>query len=107
MLENALLITEKQLKEYGEKLSDGNKSAINSALEKLKEAHTAKDQTAIENAMNALNTAWQAASQEIYAASGAGAGQQPGANAGGEGTTGGANTGAGDATDVEYEEVKK
>ena len=103
--------TEKQLKEYGEKLSDGNKSAINSALEKLKEAHTAKDQTAIENAMNALNTAWQAASQEIYAASGAGAGQQPGANAGGEGpsggTTGGANTGAGDATDVEYEEVKK
>ena len=103
--------TEKQLKEYGEKLSDGNKSAINSALEKLKEAHTAKDLTAIENAMNALNTAWQAASQEIYAASGAGAGQQPGANAGGEGpsggTTGGANTGAGDATDVEYEEVKK
>ncbi len=102
--------TEKQLKEYGEKLSDGNKSAITGALEKLKEAHKAQDLTSIENAMNALNTAWQAASQEIYAASGAaGAGAQPGANPGGPGPSDGASagTGAGDATDVEYEEVKK
>ncbi len=103
--------TEKQLKEYGEKLSDGNKSAINGALEKLKEAHKSQDLTAIENAMNALNTAWQAASQEIYAASGAaaGAGAQPGANPGGAGPSDGASAGAGaaDATDVEYEEVKK
>ena len=104
--------TEKQLKEYGEKLSDGNKSAITSAWEKLKEAHKSQDLAAIENAMNALNAAWQAASQEIYAASGAGAaGAQPGANAGSAGPTDGAGTSTGnataDATDVEYEEVKK
>ena len=102
--------TEKQLKEYGEKLSDGNKSAINGALEKLREAHKSQDLTAIESSMNALNTAWQAASQEIYAAS-AGAGAQPGAgaNAGSAGPSDGAGaSGAtGDATDVEYEEVKK
>ena len=97
--------TEKQLKEYGEKLSDGNKSAINGALEKLREAHKSQDLTAIENAMNALNTAWQAASQEIYAASGA-AGAQPGTNPGGAGPSDGAGNDAG-ATDVEYEEVKK
>ena len=102
--------TEKQLKEYGEKLSDGNKSAITSAWEKLKEAHKSQDLAAIENAMNALNAAWQAASQEIYAASGAGAaGAQPGANAGSTGPTDGTGTGSAtaDATDVEYEEVKK
>ena len=97
--------TEKQLKEYGEKLSDGNKSTINAALEKLKEAHKSQDLTAIENAMNALNTAWQAASQEIYAATGAHANGQPGAGDGPPG--GGAPTDGGGATDVEYEEVKK
>ena len=100
--------TEKQLKEYGDKLSDGNKSAINSALEKLKEAHKNQDTAAIESGMSALNTAWQAASQEIYAASGAsGAGPQPGAGAGEAGPSGGQASGSGDATDVEFEEVKK
>ena len=102
--------TEKQLKEYGEKLSDGNKSAINAALEKLREAHKNQDLTGIETAINGLNTAWQAASQEMYAASsGAGAGTQPGAAPGadGQGPTGGAGQGSGDATDVEFEEVKK
>ena len=103
--------TEKQLKEYGDKLSDNNKSAINSALEKLREAHKSLDLTAIDTAMNTLNTAWQAASQEMYA-SGANAGAQGGGgtNAGGPGAgqaEGGAAPGSGDATDVEYEEVKK
>ncbi len=100
--------TEKQLKEYGDKLSDSNKSAINSALEKLREAHKSLDLTAIDTAMNGLNTAWQAASQEMYA-SGAGA-PGGGTNAGGPGagpSDGGAASGSGDATDVEYEEVKK
>ncbi|MBS1976148.1 MAG: molecular chaperone DnaK [Bacteroidetes bacterium] len=99
--------TEKQLKEYGDKLSENNKGAINSALEKLKEAHKSQDLTAIENAMSLLNNAWQAASQEMYAATGggAGAGQQAGANAGSP--TGSSGSGTGDATDVEYEEVKK
>ncbi|NOT74692.1 MAG: molecular chaperone DnaK [Cyclobacteriaceae bacterium] len=100
--------TEKQLKEFGDKLSEGNKTAINGGLEKLKEAHKGQDITAIESAMEALNAAWQAASQEIYAASGAGAagGPQAGAPTDG-GNTGGATTGSADATDVEFEEVKK
>jgi molecular chaperone DnaK len=96
--------TEKQMKEYGEKLSEGNKTAINGALEKLKEAHKAQDVAGIENAMNALNAAWQVASQEMYQG-GAQAGPTPGA----EPNQGAENTGGpsgGNATDVEYEEVK-
>ncbi|MFN5168559.1 MAG: molecular chaperone DnaK [Cyclobacteriaceae bacterium] len=94
--------TEKQLKEYGEKLSDGNKSAINGALEKLREAHKSQDLTAIDNAMNALNTAWQAAASEMYQG-GAQAGAQPGGQPGAGNT--GAAPGGNEATDVEYEEV--
>ncbi len=99
--------TEKQMKEFGDKLSDGNKTAINGALEQLKAAHTSKDLAAIDNAMNTLNAAWQAASQEMYAASGQAGAQQP--NAGGGNTSGGGgnNSNGGDAQDVEYEEVKK
>src|SRR5882762_7659068 len=102
--------TEKQLKEYGDKLTEPNKVAITAALEKLKEAHKSQDMASIENAMNTLNTAWQAASQEMYANSGAnagpGAGPPPGANPGGTGAPeGGANQD--NVSDVEYEEVKK
>jgi len=103
--------TEKQLKEFGDKLSESNKSAISNALEKLKEAHKTQDGAAVENAMNALNTAWQAASQEMYAASGGGpTGPEAGAN---PGTGGGSAEGFANAgndknvSDVEYEEVKK
>lgn len=98
--------TEKQLKEFGEKLSDGNKNAINGALEKLKEAHKAHDVAAIDGAMAALNTAWQAASQEMYAAGGAG-GAQPGAEGSSAqpGAEAGANGAGENVSDVEYEEV--
>lgn len=95
--------TEKQLKEFGEKLSEGNKTAINGALEQLKTAHKSQDLASIENAMNALNAAWQAASQEMYAQGGA-PGANPGANANAGGATGNPGS-SGDATDVEYEEV--
>ena len=97
--------TEKQLKEYGEKLSEGNKSAINSALENLRAAHKSQDLAGIDNAMNALNTAWQAASAEMYAASGAGA--APGADGGGgpSQNAGGSASDANNVSDVEYEEV--
>lgn len=99
--------TEKQLKEYGDKLSEGNKTAIQGALEKLKEAHKGQDLAAVEAALTAMNAAWQAASQEMYAASSA-AGAQPGAGAGPQpGASTGNTGGTGDATDVEYEEVKK
>jgi molecular chaperone DnaK len=86
--------TEKQLKEYGSKLSEGNRNAIGAALEKLKEAHKSQDVTAIDTAIAALNAAWQAASQEIYQAT-----QQ--------GPTSGSTSGASDSnvSDVEYEEV--
>ena len=95
--------TEKQLKEYGEKLSDGNKNAINSALEKLREAHKAQDLAGIDASMETLNAAWQAAATEMY---------QGGAQAGGPtdgAANNGANAGAGanpDVSDVQYEEVK-
>ncbi len=93
--------TEKQLKEFGDKLSDGNKSAINSALDKLREAHKNQDLTAIEAAMAALNGAWQAASQEIYQASqNTGDGASPGANA-----APGSSSDTNNVSDVEYEEV--
>ncbi|MBL7863495.1 MAG: molecular chaperone DnaK [Cyclobacteriaceae bacterium] len=99
--------TEKQLKEYGDKLSEANKTALNGALEKLKEAHKSQDLSSIETALASLNAAWQAASQEMYAA-GAGANAQPGADGGAAGAgPSSSNQGNGDATDVEYEEVKK
>ena len=96
--------TEKQLKEFGDKLSDGNKTAIEGALTKLKEAHASKNIAGIDTAMNELNTVWQTASQEIYqaqqAAEGAGA---PGPDAGA--ADAGSADGADDVADVEYEEV--
>ncbi|MFN3840193.1 MAG: molecular chaperone DnaK [Cyclobacteriaceae bacterium] len=94
--------TEKQLKEYGDKLSEGNRSAINSALEKLKEAHKSQDLTAIDTAVAALNGAWQAASQEMYQATQNAAGAQPGASADGNA---GQSTDGNNVSDVEYEEV--
>ncbi len=99
--------TEKQLKEYGEKLSEGNKSAINSALSKLKEAHTNKDIAGIDSAMNTLNAAWQAAATEMYASTGSGApGPDGGASgAGNQGGAGPSGTDGNNVSDVEYEEV--
>jgi molecular chaperone DnaK len=96
--------TEKQLKEYGDKLSANNKSAIEDALGKLKTAHGAQDIAGIDAAMQDLNKAWEGAAQEMYAAT-----SQEGPQAGGP--TGGAqpgNDGAGqdgNVSDVEYEEV--
>jgi len=98
--------TEKQLKEFGDKLSEGNKTAINGALEKLKQAHSIQDLAGIDSAMATLNAAWQAASQEMYAGSAGQPGAQP--NPGADTNTGAGNaTGGADAQDVEYEEVKK
>jgi molecular chaperone DnaK len=101
--------TEKQLKEFGDKLSEGNKTAITGALEKLKEAHKSQDLASIDNAINALNAAWQVASQEMYQGGAQAGGPAAGAdgNAGaGAGSTGGGSS-SNDAQDVEYEEVKK
>jgi len=97
--------TEKQLKEYGDKLSDQNKSAINSSLEKLKEAHKSQDLSAIDNAMNELNAAWQNASQEMYAASGAQNADATGGSQQASADNAGGSSDSGDVSDVEYEEV--
>jgi molecular chaperone DnaK len=94
--------TEKQLKEYGDKISAGNKGPIESGLADLKKAHEAKDLAGIDTAMAALNTAWQNASQEMYNAT-----QQAGPQ-GGDGTDPNAGNKSGPdggVTDVDYEEV--
>lgn len=97
--------TEKQLKEYGDKLPAEKKSAIESALASLKTAHGSKDIAAVEAGTASLNSAWEAASQELYAAMNA---QQGGANADGADANANNNsTASGDnVQDVNYEEVK-
>ena len=77
--------TKKQLEEYGEKISEGNRTAITEAITKLEEAHKAENLEEIDAAIEGVNQAWAAASQEIYAASQAeaAAGGEPGADAGG------------------------
>jgi molecular chaperone DnaK len=95
--------TEKQMKEYGSKLSETNKNAINGALEKLKDAHKNQDIGAIDIAMTSLNAAWQAAATEMYQASGGaqGGGNDAGGPSAGEPKQGSSN----DVSDVEFEEV--
>lgn len=95
--------TEKQLKEYGDKIGADKKVPIEAALTKLKDAHKAQDIAAIDASMTELNTAWTAASEEMYKATQEAQGAQPGADAG-PGATAGA---AGDnVEDAQFEEVK-
>ena len=94
--------TEKQLKEYGDKISEGNRTNIQTALDTLKAAVAAKDEAGIASGTEALNKAWEAASQEIYAATQAAGGAQPGADQGAAGSSASTE----DVTDVNYEEVK-
>ena len=101
--------TEQQLQELGDKIPADKKAPIESALNALKDAHKAQDLAAIDKAMAELNTAFQAASAQMYQQSGA----QPGAGAG---FNGGAQSGPQDAgqqggnsdnvQDADFEEVK-
>jgi molecular chaperone DnaK len=93
--------TERQLKEYGDKLSETNKTAIGAALEKLKVAHGSQDISSIDAAMEELNNAWQAASGEMYNAANAGDGAQ-----GEQQATGSSADQQEPVTDVNFEEVK-
>ncbi len=93
--------TENQLKELGDKLPADKKAPIEAALGKLKDAHKAQDLAAIDAAMNELNTAFQAASAEMYAQSGQ-AGQQAGPGAGQQPN----NDAKEDVQDADFEEVK-
>jgi len=103
--------SEKNLKEYGDKIPADKKGAIETALSQLKEAHKSQDINAIEKATESLNNAWHAASEDMAKAAQA-AGAQPGAQPG-EGFNPGAQQGpadngsnAGAPEDVDYEEVK-
>ena len=103
-----IFATEKQLKEYGDKLPADKKAAIETALGKLKEAHKNADVAAIDTALAELNAAWQAASQDIYAAQQQQGGAQQGAPHAdaGAGTNGQQQGGSNQPEDVEFEEVK-
>jgi molecular chaperone DnaK len=96
--------TEKQLKEFSDKLPADKKAPIETALNKLKEAHKSQDVAAIDAAITEMNNAWTAASEELYKATQQ-AGAQPGAEQPGNGGHQ-ANTGGENVTDAEFEEVK-
>jgi molecular chaperone DnaK len=81
MADSQIFNTEKQLKEYGDKIPAEKKEVIESALVKVKAAHAAKDIASIDSSLEELNNAWQAASEELYKAMNdqPGGAQQPGA----------------------------
>src|SRR5690625_1932251 len=95
--------TEKQLKEYGDKIPADKKGAIETALEELKTAHASQEVAQIDPATEKLNEAWNAASQELYAAMNEGgqAGPTPNANAASD-----SSSGDSEVEDVDFEEVK-
>ncbi len=97
--------TEKQLKEFGDKLSSDKRSEIEKALGRLKDAHKSQDISAIDHALADLNNAWQKASEEMYRTA-----QASGATASGPGpdTSAGSSKKSGneEVTDVDFEEVK-
>ena len=98
--------TEKNLKEYGDKISAEKKAPIEAALNNLKEAHKSQNLEAIDKATEEMNTAWHAASEEMAKA--AQSGPQPGADQQGPGPGSNQNSGSGDqeVTDADFEEVK-
>jgi molecular chaperone DnaK len=93
--------SEKQLKEFGDKIPADKKAVIESSLTELKTAHDSRDIAGIDSAMTTLNAAWEAASTEMHAAMND---QQGGANPGAEAQADGNK--AESVTDVDYEEVK-
>ena len=106
MADTMIFQTEKQLTEYGDKLSQGNKDAVQGALAKLKDAHKEKNLANIDTALTELNTAWQAASQEMYNATSAAGGAEANPNADASNDTQEPKA-EGEVTDVDFEEVKE
>jgi len=96
--------TEKQMKEFGDKIPADKKAAIESALNELKEAHKNKDIPAIDIATEKLNTAWNAASEEMYKATQEA--QQNGGESNAQQNTGNEKPKDAEVTDVDFEEVK-
>jgi molecular chaperone DnaK len=103
LADTTIFQTEKQLKEYGDKLSADKKAVIEKAFNELKEAHKEKDMTKIDAAQESLTAAWQAASEEMYKAT-----QESQAKTGDAGNgKADANHKDGEVTDVDFEEVKE
>ena len=98
--------SEKNLKEYGDKIPADKKANIESALNELKAAHSAKNVAQIDAAMEKINNAWSAASEDMYKAQQQAGGAQPGPDAA-QGAAGNQGQKTDDTvTDVDYEEVK-
>lgn len=98
--------TEKQLKEFGEKLSDDKKKPIEDALEELKKAQGEQDLDAVNAGLEKINEAWKNASEEMYKAQQEAGGAEGAADAAGAQDAGNTESASGDdVTDVEYEEV--
>ena len=96
--------TEKQLNEFGDKISEDNKKPVEEALEELKKAYETKEVGTIQPALDKINEAWKAASEEMYKAQAEA--QQTGAPAGDAGAQDGAAEENSDVEDVDFEEVK-
>ena len=103
--DNMIFQTEKNLKEYGDKLPSNKRSTIEKALLKLKSAHEAKNIVDIDDSMEALNKAFQDASQDMYNAQQQAQGN-PNAGAGYNSGNAGGNSNNDNITDVDFEEVK-
>ena len=100
-----IFTTEKQLKEFGDKVPADKKAGIEEALAKLKEAHKSQDLDAIDKAMAELNTVWQVASEEMYK-TGQNAGPQESQPEQEQKGNGKSQSGGDEVTDVDFEEVK-
>lgn len=110
--DSMIFSTEKQLREFGDKIPADKKAAIENALNKLKEAHKSQDIPAIDKALAELNAVWQTASEEMYksaqasgqSASQPGPGPQQGQSS--QGNQSNQKSGNDEVTDVDFEEVK-
>ncbi|MCT7904235.1 Heat shock protein 70 [Candidatus Ornithobacterium hominis] len=102
--DSTIFQTEKQLKEYGDKISEDKKKSIEDTLDELKKAHEEKDVAKIDEALEKHTEAWTAASQELYAAMNE-AGAQPSTEATAQ-PNADSNDSSDDVEDVDFEEVK-
>ena len=104
--DSVIFQTENQLKELGDKLPADKKAPIEAALQKLKDAHKAQDLAAIDTAMAEINTAFQAASAEMYAQGGAQGGAQAGPDMNGDAGQQDNSKHGDNVQDADFEEVK-
>ena len=99
--------TEKQLKDFGDKLSDDKKKPIESALEDLKKAYESKDLEKIDETLNAINEAWKNASEEMYKAQAESSAGQTGDETASNSQNTNTDSKGDDVQDVDFEEVKE